>query len=686
MKTLLTPVELGPVRLRNRVVSTSHQTSLVHDHLPTDDLVAYQEARARGGVGAIFLEATAVHPTGLLTAHTLGGFLPGHRAGLPRASAAALHEHGTRLFVQLFHGGREQISAAPRAPAVAPSAVPSPRFKVEPRALTRGRAARRSLRGYARSARLCREGGVDGIEVSMSHGYLVAQFFSPAHQPARRRTTPAPLRFAREVLAAVRDAAGPGARRRRAALGRRARPRRPRRRACAEIAARAAPRRPGRLRSLRARPLGLRAGSTWIVPPPPRRPTRWSAPLARMRAALDVPLIGTTRRLRARGRRAPRGRRRRRRRRHDPRADRRSGARGQGRAGPRADDRAASAATRPASATTTPGVPIACIVNPRTGRERTLPRARGRRAGLRVAVVGAGPAGVAAALEAARPRRRGDAVRARRGRSAGSCGSPAARRRTPRLWRRWHAGAAAPARRRAGRPAPGARGTAARAGRRRPRRGRHRRAAVPAGAGRRPAMRRRLGGDRRAGGRRRARARRGLGRRVGRARRGRGAGRAAGSRSRSPAPPRAPARRSTSTSATSTSPAATSAGSASATTPSWSPGAALRHVFSGRVEPLPDVATLVFAQGREPEDALWEALEGRAGRVRAGRRARPALGRGGDARGRARAAGGARGGELTQTTASSPSRCATPAASVRERTSSLARMRETCTLAVFSAM
>ena len=73
---LRSPIELGPARLRNRLVSTSHQTGLVHDHLPTDDLIAYHAARARGGVGAIFLEATAVHESGLLTPHTIGGFLP----------------------------------------------------------------------------------------------------------------------------------------------------------------------------------------------------------------------------------------------------------------------------------------------------------------------------------------------------------------------------------------------------------------------------------------------------------------------------------------------------------------------------------------------------------------------------------------------------------------------------------
>ena len=97
--------------------------------------IAYHAARACGGVGAVFLEATAVDPSGLLTPHTLAGFQAAIVAGYRRL-ASAVHGQGTRLFVQLFHGGREQISAAPRAPAVAPSAVPSPRFRTEPRALT----------------------------------------------------------------------------------------------------------------------------------------------------------------------------------------------------------------------------------------------------------------------------------------------------------------------------------------------------------------------------------------------------------------------------------------------------------------------------------------------------------------------------------------------------------------------
>src|SRR5579862_3148566 len=129
LEHLLSPLALGPALLQNRIVSTAHQTTLVHEHLPTADFVAYHEARARGGAGLIVLEATAVHPSGLLTAYTLGGYLPAIVEGYKRV-ANAVQPHGTRLFVQLFHGGREQIGLPPRAPAVAPSAVPSQRFRV----------------------------------------------------------------------------------------------------------------------------------------------------------------------------------------------------------------------------------------------------------------------------------------------------------------------------------------------------------------------------------------------------------------------------------------------------------------------------------------------------------------------------------------------------------------------------
>ena len=435
---LLTPVALGPVTLANRVVSTSHQTSLVHDHLPTADLVAYQRARAAGGVGAIFLEATAVHPSGLLTSHTIGGFPP---AIVPvyRQLADAVHEHGTKLFVQLFHGGREQIAAAPAAPALAPSAVPSPRFKREPRAAT-ARELAELVDGYAASARHCREGGLDGIEVSMSHGYLIAQFFSPGSN--RRADAYAAaggrLRFAEEVLTAVRAAAGPEL-----AVGVRlsADERSPDgldAAACAEIAGELCA---TGLVDFASFVLGHSAyvpASTWIAPPPPTAQAAIAEPLAVARAAVDVPVIGTTRvvdvadaeRLVADGladavgmTRALIA---------DPELVAKTAA---GR-----DVLACIGCNQACIGHYHAGLPIGCLVNPWTGRERTLPRRAGPARGLRVRVIGAGPAGVAAALAAAEHR---DAVTLLdRGADVG--GQLRLAGRAPahgEVWRRWHGNA-----------------------------------------------------------------------------------------------------------------------------------------------------------------------------------------------------------------------------------------------------
>jgi 2,4-dienoyl-CoA reductase-like NADH-dependent reductase (Old Yellow Enzyme family) len=157
LERLFSPLRVGPVEVANRIVSTAHQTTLVHEHLPTEDLVAYHEARARGGAGLIVLEATAVHPSGLLTPHTLAGYRPEIVPKLARL-AEAVHGHGTRLFVQLFHGGREQISSPPSAPALAPSAIPTPRFHVEPRALS-AEEIDSIVDGFARSAELAAEAG-----------------------------------------------------------------------------------------------------------------------------------------------------------------------------------------------------------------------------------------------------------------------------------------------------------------------------------------------------------------------------------------------------------------------------------------------------------------------------------------------------------------------------------------------
>jgi 2,4-dienoyl-CoA reductase-like NADH-dependent reductase (Old Yellow Enzyme family)/thioredoxin reductase len=400
LERLFSPLALGPIEIPNRVVSTSHQTSLVHDHLPTDDLIAYHRARAAGGAGLIVVEATAVHPTGLLTAHTVGGYLPEIVPVWERMSAA-VKEHGTRLMCQLFHGGREMIASGTRPPAVAPSSIPSARFKTEPRALTRTEIAE-MLEGYRQAAAYAAEGGLDGVEVCAGFGYLPTQFLS-RHANVRTDEYGGSFenrfRFLREVLEAMRDGFGPngavGCRltdERTSAVGT----------DFDDILAAAAAVGADGLADYVSVTLGSSTtyrGSTWIVPPSPAAVNAITEFAAAVKARTAVPVIATGRVL-------------------DPAdADRLIGegvcdAVGMTRA-QIADPNLARRARAGEPITRCigcnqgcighyhAGVPIACTVNPWAGYERSLPLPAPAGTPGTVVVVGAGPAGCAAAASAA---------------------------------------------------------------------------------------------------------------------------------------------------------------------------------------------------------------------------------------------------------------------------------------------
>jgi 2,4-dienoyl-CoA reductase-like NADH-dependent reductase (Old Yellow Enzyme family)/thioredoxin reductase len=383
LERLFSALRVGAVELPNRIVSTAHQTTLVHEHLPTADFVAYHEARACGGTGLIVLEATAVHPSGLLTPHTLAGYREEIVPALARV-AETVHRHGTRLFVQLFHGGREQISDPPRAPALAPSAVPSLRFHVEPRALSANEIAD-IVAGYARSAALAATAGLDGIEISAAHEYLAAQFFTPGLN-RRDDEWAEPTRFLREVLAAVRVAAPT------LALGVRF--------SADSEAAKAVVRDVTPHVDYVSVALGASStyrGSSGIVPPPPLPENAIAALTPPFR--VEPPLVATSRvvdpveadRLVADGRCDAVGMTRALI--TDPELPRKA------RDG-RLDEVLRCIGCNACIAHYHAGTPIGCAQNPRTGRERTMGPAARSAVRRRVVVVGGGPAGLAAAAEA----------------------------------------------------------------------------------------------------------------------------------------------------------------------------------------------------------------------------------------------------------------------------------------------
>lgn len=200
------PIDIAGTTIPNRIVRTAHSTA--HAWVDTnDDLIAYHEARARGGVGLSILEIAGVH----LSAPTLipvygDHVIPGYQKLVDR-----LHPHGMKVFQQLWHGGAAFPINLMGGPPWSASDIPNPEAGTVPLPMTKAMIDE-VVAAFASAARRCKEGGVDGVEIHGAHGYLVGQFLSPL---TNRRTDDYGgsrenrARFLREILAAIRAEVGP---------------------------------------------------------------------------------------------------------------------------------------------------------------------------------------------------------------------------------------------------------------------------------------------------------------------------------------------------------------------------------------------------------------------------------------------------------------------------------------------
>jgi mycofactocin system FadH/OYE family oxidoreductase 2 len=175
---LWTPLQLGPVTTRNRIVFSAHLTNYALGGKPTEQHAAYYAARAAGGAGLIITEEHSTHPTDWPYEKLIHGF---HRDVIPgyRAITDAVHRHRVPIFAQINHNGGQASSMYSRLPVWAPSPVADPLFREVPKAVTEAEIDE-IIAGYAVVAEHCAEGGFDGIELQCSHSSIVRGFLSPA--------------------------------------------------------------------------------------------------------------------------------------------------------------------------------------------------------------------------------------------------------------------------------------------------------------------------------------------------------------------------------------------------------------------------------------------------------------------------------------------------------------------------
>ena len=206
---LWTPLTLGPVSVRNRIVFSAHLTNYARDGKPTEQHAAYYGARAAGGAGLIITEEHSTHPTDWPYEKLIHGF---HRDVIPgyRRITDEVHRHGVPIFAQINHNGGQASSMYSRLPVWAPSPVADPLFREVPKAVSHAEIAD-IVAGYALVAEHCAEGGFDGIELQCSHSSIVRGFLSPA---TNKRTDEYGgslvnrVRILAEIVAAVRKVVG----------------------------------------------------------------------------------------------------------------------------------------------------------------------------------------------------------------------------------------------------------------------------------------------------------------------------------------------------------------------------------------------------------------------------------------------------------------------------------------------
>ncbi|WP_205957022.1 NADPH-dependent 2,4-dienoyl-CoA reductase [Pantoea stewartii] len=202
---LFTPLDLGFTQLRNRFLMGSMHTGLEEREDGAARLAAFYGERAREGVALIVTGGVSPNPQGVTAAH--GAVLhQDSQCDWHRQITAAVHQHGGKIALQILHTGRYSF----QRDLVAPSAIQAPINRFTPRELSDAE-VEQTIADFAHCARLAQKAGYDGVEIMGSEGYLINQFLVPHTNQRQDRwggDFTGRMQFALAVTRAVRQATG----------------------------------------------------------------------------------------------------------------------------------------------------------------------------------------------------------------------------------------------------------------------------------------------------------------------------------------------------------------------------------------------------------------------------------------------------------------------------------------------
>ncbi|MGL5359926.1 MAG: FAD-dependent oxidoreductase [Shewanella sp.] len=202
---LLEPLDLGFTQLKNRVLMGSMHTGLEEEKGGFAKLAAFYRERAKGGVGLIVTGGISPNLRGRLTPHACQLSFP-WQVGKHRLVTEAVHEAGGKICMQILHAGRYGYHPFSQAP----SKIKSPITPFTPSAMS-ARQVRATIKDYASSAALAKKAGYDGVEVMGSEGYLINQFISArtnCRDDEWGGSFAKRARFAQEIVHAIRAKVG----------------------------------------------------------------------------------------------------------------------------------------------------------------------------------------------------------------------------------------------------------------------------------------------------------------------------------------------------------------------------------------------------------------------------------------------------------------------------------------------